>query len=50
MKLLEFIKALECIAKKTNNPEVVEVKMADYIPAVTPILKDDTVFITDYQE
>ena len=47
MKLKEFIKELENIASSINNPEGVEVTMADYIPVVKPIYKKNTVFITD---
>ena len=47
MKLNEFIKELENISKNINSPDRVEVKMADCIPVVKPIFKDNTVFITD---
>ena len=47
MKLKEFIKELESISKSVDNPDNVEVEMADCIPIVKPILKDSTVFITD---
>ena len=47
MKLKEFIKELENISKSIDNPDKVEVKMADCIPVVKPILQDGTVFITD---
>lgn len=47
MKLKQLIKALESILKNVDNPETVEVTMADCIPIVAPILKDNTVFITD---
>ena len=47
MKLKEFIKELQAISRSINNPDKVEVEMADCIPVVKPIFKDDTVFITD---
>lgn len=47
MKLKEFIKELENISRSIENPDKAEVKMADYIPVVKPIFKDDTIFITD---
>lgn len=47
MKLKQFIKALENISKNVDNPEKVEVQMADCVPVVRPILKEGTVFITD---
>ena len=47
MKLKEFIKGLENIAGNLDNPDKVEVTMADYIPVVKPIYKNNTVFITD---
>lgn len=47
MKLKEFIEELKNISRNIDNPEEVEVKMADCIPVVRPILKDNTVFITD---
>ncbi len=47
MKLKEFIKELKDISKNIDNPDDVEVEMADCIPVVKPILKDNTVFITD---
>lgn len=47
MKLKEFIKELENISESINNPDSVEVEMADCIPVVRPIFKDGTVFITD---
>ena len=50
MKLKEFIKILEGIQKKVKKPEIVEVEMADCIPVVRPILKDNTVFITDIEK
>lgn len=50
MKLKKFIKELEKIARKVNNPKEIEVRMADCIPVVKPILKENTVFITDIAE
>lgn len=50
MKLKQFISALENIVENVDNPEIIEVKMADCIPVVNPILKDNTVFITDIEE
>jgi hypothetical protein len=50
MKLKEFIKTLKEIYGEVENPEIVEVEMADCIPVVKPILKDNTVFITDVKE
>lgn len=47
MRLKEFIKELENISHQVDNPEKVEVQMADCIPVVKPILKENTVFITD---
>ena len=47
MKLKEFIRELEDISKSIDNPDKVEVEMADCIPVVKPILKGNTVFITD---
>jgi len=47
MKLKELIKELENIASSIDNPNRVEVTMADYIPVVKPIYKKNTVFITD---
>ena len=47
MKLKEFIKELENISRSISNPDHVNVEMADCIPVVKPILKDNTVFITD---
>lgn len=50
MKLIQFIKALEHILENVDNPESVDVKMADCISVATPILKENTVFITDSKE
>lgn len=47
MKLKKFIKELEDISRSIDNPDKVAVEMADCIPIVKPIFKDDTVFITD---
>lgn len=49
MKLQQFIEALENIAKNVDNPKAIDVRMADYIPVVNPVLKDNTVFITDIE-
>ena len=50
MKLTEFVKSLEKILENTENPELIDVQMADCIPVVAPVLKEHTVFITDYKE
>lgn len=50
MKLKQFINELEEISKNIDNPDAIEVQMADCIPVVSPILKDKTVFITDIKE
>ena len=50
MKLKQFISALENILENVGDPEVVEVKMADCIPVVNPVLKNNTIFITDIEE
>ena len=47
MKLKQFISELEIILKNVDNPETVEIEMADCIQVVNPVLKDDTVFISD---
>ena len=47
MKLKAFIKELKNIATNVDNPDKVEVEMADCVPVVRPILKEGTVFITD---
>lgn len=49
MKLRDFIKELENISQSVDNPDRVEVKMADYIPVVSPVYKDNIVFITDIE-
>lgn len=50
MKLKQFISALENILENVDNPEIIEVKMADCAHVVNPILKNNTVFITDIEE
>jgi len=50
MKLKQFINELEKILENIDNPETIEVQMADCIPVVSPILKNKTVFITDIEE
>ncbi len=50
MKLKQFIKELKEISKKVDNPESVEIQMADCIPVVNPILKNNTVYITDVED
>lgn len=47
MKLKEFIKELEQIAQRIDNPEKIEVEMADCVPVIKPIFKKNTVFVTD---
>ena len=47
MKLRKFIKELENISRSVDNPDKVEVEMADCVPVVRPILKDNTVFVID---
>lgn len=47
MKLKTFIKELEDIEKNLDNPDTVEVEMADCIPVVKPVFIDGTVYITD---
>ena len=47
MKLDDFIDELEKISRAVDNPEAISVKMADYIPVVKPVFKDNIVFITD---
>ena len=47
MKLTEFIKELKIISRGAAKPDEIEVEMADCIPVVKPIFKDDKVFITD---
>ena len=50
MKLKKFIGELEEILKNADNPNEMEVQMADCISVVSPILKDNIVFITDVEE
>lgn len=50
MKLKQLIDSLQNILKSVDNPETVEVKMSDSAPIVNPILKEDTVFITDVEK
>lgn len=47
MKLNDFIDELKSISKSTDNPDMIEVKMADDVPVVSPIYYDNSVFITD---
>ena len=47
MKLKQFIDELEKISRTIDNPDKVDVEMADCIPVVSPSLKGNTVFITD---
>lgn len=49
MKLTKFIEELKNIAHQIDNPDNVEVQMADCIPVVKPILLDNTVYITDIE-
>ena len=50
MKLRQFIVALEKRSEIVDNPDTVEVTMADGIPVVNPVLKDNTIYITDIEE
>ena len=50
MKLGEFIKELKSISRSVDNPDQVMVEMADCIPVVKLIFKDNTVFITDINQ
>ena len=50
MKLKKFIEELEKILKNVDNSKDVEVQMADCIPVVSPIFKDNMVFVTDIEE
>jgi len=50
MELIEFIEALKDISKVADNPNIIEVRMADYAPVVKPIYKSNIVFITDIDE
>ncbi|MFH0952067.1 MAG: hypothetical protein V1838_02645 [Patescibacteria group bacterium] len=47
MKLKEFIKELKRLSYQVDNPNKVEVQMADCIPVVKPVLKEGAVYITD---
>lgn len=47
MKLIQFIQELEDIAKNIDRPDRVEVEMADCIPIVRPVYKNNTVYVTD---
>ena len=47
MKLIQFIQELEYVAKNIDRPDRVEVEMADCIPVVRPVYKNNTVYITD---
>lgn len=50
MKLKDFIKELEKILNATENYDDIDVRMADDILVVEPILKDGVVYITDVDE
>lgn len=50
MKLKKLIEELEKILKSTGNPDSIEVKMADCVPVVKPVLKDNIVYITDLED
>ena len=47
MKLDKFIKKLQKLSHAVQDPRETEVLMADCIPVVSPILKDEKIFITD---
>jgi hypothetical protein len=47
MKLNKFIEELKNILYQVDNPDKIEVQMADCIPVAKPILKDGVVYITD---
>ncbi len=47
MELKQFIRVLKNISENVDNSETIEVRMADCIPVVKPIFKNNTVFITD---
>ncbi len=49
MKLKKLIEELEKILKSTSNPDSVEVEMADCVPIVKPVFKDNVVYITDLE-
>ena len=42
MKLKKFIEDLEYISKKVDRLDEVEVEMADCIPVVKPVVKNNT--------
>lgn len=50
MKLKKFIKELENILENAENPEKIEVQMADCASVVKPFFKDNIVFITDVED
>ena len=47
MKLKEFINELENLSKGIDNPDEIAVEMADCVPVVKPVFRDNIVFITD---
>lgn len=47
MKLNKFIDELKKISKESDKTDCIEVKMADNIPVVRPVLKNGVVYITD---
>lgn len=47
MKLPNFIKELQNIARSVKRPDTVRVQMADTIPVVKPVFQDGVVYITD---
>ena len=49
MKLSDFIEELQKIAKKSGDPNAVDVRMADYLPVMRPKYKEGDVFITDQE-
>jgi len=49
MKLLTLIEGLEKISKESDNPDDIEVKLADNAPIVKSIFKNGTVYITDIE-
>lgn len=50
MKLKKFINELKKISKESDKPNSIEVKMADSIPIVRPVLKNGVVYITDIKQ
>ena len=50
MKLIDFIEELTNISKVIDNPNMIEVRMADYAKVVKPIYKSNIVFVTDIDE